>query len=60
MIQGGPMSTAEMKEFEQNPLHQQMIVLRSFDEQAKLVDYETPDLESFREMVRSYLLKLPA
>ncbi len=50
-LQGGPMNDAEVKEFEANPFFQDSILLRRWDDQAKLVDCETPSLNHFLDLI---------
>lgn len=55
-MQGGPFNAEERKKFEANPFHQQMVALRLYDDQAKVVDLQTPSLDSYRPMAERVLL----
>ncbi len=48
-LQGGPMSDAEVAEFEANPHASNARVLRCWDDQAKVVGFSTPPLDHFAE-----------
>lgn len=52
-LQGGPMSAAEVAQFEQEPFWRQALELRRFDDLGKEPELETPP-------VAHYLAKLPA
>lgn len=53
LFQGGPMTEAEAKTFEDNPMKNLIIRMRTWDEEAKLTDVPVPDLGIYREkMVR--------
>jgi 2-amino-1-hydroxyethylphosphonate dioxygenase (glycine-forming) len=55
--QGGPMSEKEALVFENN-LHFDLIIrMRRWDEAAKMLDYPTPDLDHYLELIRNYLDK---
>lgn len=58
-MQGGPMSDAEARAFEKEPLFAEMLRLRSWDEQAKDPEAEVPPLGSYREMIVDYLERQP-
>jgi 2-amino-1-hydroxyethylphosphonate dioxygenase (glycine-forming) len=53
--QGGAMSDIEAHTFEQDPLFEEMLLLRSCDEQAKVPDLEVPNLDSYIPLLRSLL-----
>jgi phosphonate degradation associated HDIG domain protein len=53
--QGGPMSAEEAEEFEQDPLFEQKLRLRSWDEKGKRTDWEVPPLESYRAVLVRHL-----
>jgi len=46
-FQGGPMAIEEAKEFEQNPYFRDILQVRGWDEQAKIPDLPTPDMEYY-------------
>jgi predicted HD phosphohydrolase len=49
-LQGGPMSTSELAEFEAQPLAQEAVALRRIDDAAKVFGLAVPGLESYREL----------
>ncbi|MCE8538511.1 HD domain-containing protein [Ruegeria pomeroyi] len=51
-LQGGPMSTEEVAEFERNPNIEAIIHVRYLDEAGKRADMETPDFDHFAPMVQ--------
>jgi len=51
-LQGGPMSTEEVAEFEANPNLKKIIQVRYLDEAGKVADMETPDYWHFAPMVQ--------
>lgn len=52
MLQGGPFSPDEAREFERHPHFEQAIMVRRWDDEAKVPDLETPTLEHFLRYVR--------
>lgn len=54
-LQGGPMTEAEVEEFESDPLFKLKITMREWDEQAKVPGLEVPGLESYRDMLIRHL-----
>lgn len=55
VLQGGKMSSAEMVSFEQHPYWQEALQLRKWDDQAKLIGLDLPDIEVFFEIVQQVL-----
>lgn len=53
--QGGPMSAEEVKIFEQDPLREEKLRMRSWDEMGKEVGLEVPALSDYRLMVLRHL-----
>ena len=51
-LQGGPMSAAEVAEFEANPNLKEIIQVRYLDEAGKRAEMETPDFAHFAPMVQ--------
>lgn len=51
-LQGGPMNTEEVAEFEKNPNLKQIIAVRYLDEAGKRDDMDTPDYWHFAPMVQ--------
>jgi phosphonate degradation associated HDIG domain protein len=47
-LQGGPMSAAEVRQFESHPHFAVAIRIREYDDRAKVVGMETPPFERFR------------
>jgi phosphonate degradation associated HDIG domain protein len=54
-LQGGPMSAAEVREFEANPHHAAALVVRRWDDAAKVVRLATPPLAYFRNYLEAAL-----
>jgi phosphonate degradation associated HDIG domain protein len=50
-LQGGPMSAAEVREFESLPFHREAVALRRWDDAAKVPDLVTPGREHFARYV---------
>jgi len=50
--QGGRMDSVEADDFEQNPLKQIILLMRTWDEKAKEIDLKVPDVKSFSEMIK--------
>lgn len=51
-IQGGPMSSDEVRAFEAEPYYTDAIALRRWDDQAKDPTAETPDFDHFRALLQ--------
>jgi predicted HD phosphohydrolase len=51
-LQGGPLGSAELRAFEQNPHHAAAVRLRRYDDRAKVVGLVVPGLEHYRERLR--------
>ncbi|GAA4428585.1 HD domain-containing protein [Bremerella cremea] len=54
-LQGGPMSDAEVQEFEANPHYEAAIELRIWDDTAKVPNLVTPGLDQFEAHLRQSL-----
>ena len=52
-LQGGPMTEAEIIEFEELEYHQEAIRLRHYDDRAKIQHLVVPPLETYRTMLES-------
>jgi gamma-butyrobetaine dioxygenase len=50
-LQGGPMSTAEVREFEGLPYARDAVTLRRFDEAAKDASRDAPGFDTYRELL---------
>jgi len=59
-LQGGPMSEAEVRQFEQLPFFQDAVQLRRFDDAAKIVGFKTPPVDHFVPLIRQVTKPLPA
>jgi putative nucleotidyltransferase with HDIG domain len=55
ILQGGPMDEAQALEFEQQPYFKDKLLLRTWDEQSKLLNYIVDSLESYRELLLKVL-----
>lgn len=53
--QGGPMNSEEAKAFENNPLFELSLKMRTWDEAAKETDVPVPDLSEYREIAEKVL-----
>ncbi len=56
-LQGGPLAGEERTRFESHPAFQAAVALRRWDEQAKVSDLDTPDLEHFRPIIEQARLR---
>jgi len=56
-FQGGPFKGTELESFEQDPLKNEMVKLRKWDDQAKVVgiEMETPRADWYRVMIQKHL-----
>lgn len=54
-LQGGVMSAAEVEEFRKHPHANDALVLRNWDEAAKVRGLKTPDLEHYRELLAAVI-----
>lgn len=56
-FQGGPFACEELESFERDPLKDEMVKLRKWDDQAKIVGIEnvTPRAEEYRRMIQKHL-----
>jgi predicted HD phosphohydrolase len=56
-FQGGPFQGEELEKFERDPLKEEMVMLRKWDDGAKIVgiERETPRAETYREMIMRHL-----
>lgn len=48
--QGGPFNDEEIAEFHKDPLWKEKVGLRRWDDEAKVVDLDVPELVSYKEM----------
>lgn len=54
-MQGGPMSELESREFETDPLFDGKILMRVWDEKAKIVGLDVPGIDNYRAMLLRHL-----
>ena len=54
-LQGGPMSSEEIQDFQRSPNWRSMVRVRTWDDRAKIPGAEVPDLESYRAMITDHL-----
>jgi [1-hydroxy-2-(trimethylamino)ethyl]phosphonate dioxygenase len=52
-LQGGPMTQAQIRQFEQSPFWREAIRLRRWDDLAKIPGMQTPGMEHYRERIDS-------
>ncbi|KAF8590965.1 hypothetical protein K439DRAFT_1403062 [Ramaria rubella] len=50
VMQGGPFTQEQVKEFERDPLWKEKVQLRKWDDAAKIINLETPGLDAYRQM----------
>lgn len=58
-LQGGPMNDVEAQEFETNLHFAACLKVRRYDDMGKVPGMQTADLESYRELIESFLLENP-
>jgi [1-hydroxy-2-(trimethylamino)ethyl]phosphonate dioxygenase len=51
-LQGGPMTAAEVVQFEQHPCYEAAVRLRHWDDEAKIPSHATPPLGHFEKYLR--------
>ncbi|RSH83732.1 hypothetical protein EHS25_005636 [Saitozyma podzolica] len=54
-MQGGPFTPEQVTKFEKNPFFREAVNVRIYDDKAKVVDYNTRTLESFKPIVHRVL-----
>ncbi|GAB5587461.1 hypothetical protein Unana1_02361 [Umbelopsis nana] len=54
--QGGPYNQQQIEEFEKDPLYDLKIQVRRWDDNAKIVGWEVPELETYRPRAISHLI----
>ena len=60
-LQGGPMSSGEIAQFQADPYHRDAILVRQWDDQGKVAGLSTPDLDHYRSLIdRVAALSAPA
>lgn len=58
-LQGGTMSDEEVSRFRQHSLCEAIVAVRRWDDHAKVVGLEVPDLEHYRGHLKQALVELP-
>ena len=56
-LQGGPMTGGEAEAFRADPLFEDKLRIRSWDDQAKAPGLEVPGLESYRPLIEAHLAR---
>jgi [1-hydroxy-2-(trimethylamino)ethyl]phosphonate dioxygenase len=56
-LQGGPMADSEAQEFEREPHFELAVRVRHYDDMGKEPEMHTPDLETFRPLLATFLRK---
>lgn len=59
VYQGGPLSDSEADNMEKNPLFNEIIQMRRWDEEAKLENQPLPSLEIFKKLIFLHLVSQP-
>lgn len=54
-FQGGPFEGKDLEVFEQDPLRDEMVSLRRWDDEAKVAGIEDPRAEVYRGMIQRHL-----
>jgi len=57
VFQGGPMSETEAKIFESDPLFQECMSLRRWDEEAKVSGLDVPPMTTYRDMIARAIVR---
>ena len=55
MVQGGPMSPAEVEQFEANPYHKQAVKLRLYDDDGKIAGLEIKPVTEYRATLEAFV-----
>jgi predicted HD phosphohydrolase len=55
-LQGGPASPEEARTLEANPLFEGVVMLRRWDDAAKVPGLKLPDFEHYRNLINSLIL----
>ena len=56
-LQGGPMSSEEVKDFQRSPNWRSKVRVRTWDDRAKTPGADVPGLESYRELITAHLVR---
>ncbi|KZS95478.1 hypothetical protein SISNIDRAFT_349464 [Sistotremastrum niveocremeum HHB9708] len=56
ILQGGPFTADEVKEFEKDPYWKEKVQLRKWDDAAKLEDFKAPGLDNYADMAARSLV----
>jgi phosphonate degradation associated HDIG domain protein len=55
-LQGGPMATSEVDQFETEPFYRDAIRVRQWDDQGKVTGLKTPGLGDYRALIQAFAL----
>lgn len=58
-LQGGPMSAAQVRQFESEPYHRDAVLLRLWDDQGKIEGLATRELDDYRGLLESLAIGRP-
>ncbi len=56
-LQGGPMTDEEGRAFERHPHYDAAVRLRRYDDMGKVTGMKTPEIEEFRPLLESFVLR---
>ena len=56
-LQGGPMSSEEVQDFQRSPNWRSKVRVRTWDDRAKTPGADVPGLESYRELITAHLVR---
>ncbi|HEY6346758.1 MAG TPA: phosphonate degradation HD-domain oxygenase [Bryobacteraceae bacterium] len=56
-LQGGPMNEGQIRAFEALPCYREAVMLRRWDDEAKVSGWVVPDIEEYREIIESECLR---
>jgi len=56
--QGGPMTPEEKENFEKHRLFEKLLLIRKYDERAKVQGLKVPDIKHYQELAEAYLMNL--
>lgn len=59
-LQGGPMNPQEVADFESGPAFAEAVRLRRYDDHGKRPEWHVPDLESYRPLLESLMVRGPS
>ena len=56
VLQGGPMTSEEARAFEQDPHHETILLMRTWDDAAKVPNLAVPGAETYHDMMLRHCL----